>query len=105
MDKPPNSKGGVERLWEKRWEYLAADAAKCVNISDIFAASSSAAGRSSDSTVSTLSSVHSQSRRTCTVRKPGVAAVGGDDSEEEDRKMQAQGQIAGLVMSSLSLAE
>lgn len=48
----------MEGLWEKQWEYLTADAAKCVNISDMFAASSSEAGRSPDPTVSTPSSVH-----------------------------------------------
>lgn len=63
-----------------RNEYLAADAAKCVNISDMFAASSSAAGRSPNPTVTTPSSVHPD------YANLRVAAVGGDDSEEEGQK-------------------
>lgn len=53
VDKLPKSKEDVERLFTHL-----ADATKCINISDTFAASSSVAGRSPDTAVSMLSSVH-----------------------------------------------
>ncbi|KAL7398271.1 hypothetical protein ABVT39_007086 [Epinephelus coioides] len=93
MDEPPKRKEGAEKLWEKRRKNLRADAAKCVQISAMFAVRSGAAGPSAPTTVHPVApNINVDLQES----SGDEVAADGDDSEEEEEEGQkdmAQGQI------------